>query len=63
MSQFSKVWKMIAYSFGTGVAASLAVLFIGMCVFGVQFSERGGQISRDSGHDLLELPEQSSACG
>lgn len=43
MNQFSRVWKPIGYSFGAGAAASLAVLLIGMCVFGVQFSEWEGR--------------------
>ena len=39
MNESSAIFKMIGYSFGAAVAASLVALFIGMCVFGFQFAQ------------------------
>jgi hypothetical protein len=39
VSEFSRVLKVIGYSLGASVAASLGVLLVGACVFGFQFTE------------------------
>ena len=39
MNKSSGVLKVISYSFGASVAASLSVLLIGACAFGFQLAE------------------------
>jgi hypothetical protein len=39
MSKSSGVLKAIGYAFGASVAASLIVLLVGMCVFGVELAK------------------------
>ena len=39
MNKSCGVWKVIGYSFGAAVVASLSVLLIGSCVFGFRFDE------------------------
>jgi hypothetical protein len=39
MSKSSEVLKAIAYACGASVAASLGVLLVGACVFGLQFAQ------------------------